>query len=281
MYSRVLLALSFIKGPNVVNWVDTQFDQLDKDLVNVCGGDEEDEELWEGFERRFKRAYISSTAKENTYVKLQSLKMKGDQLDEYIADFSTLIGELGWDHDSEISCHNFREGLPTPLARDIIKMEGILETLTGWIRLTQKYHSRWAMTRAFGYQGKKDPHERFKPHLNPQKAKRKERNPNAMDVNYTQMSLDKTEQLMKSGSCFRCKKQGHLSRNCPTKGKTSIREATVETTEPLKERKKGKSQKNDPLSYDSLLKQINACTMEDRQKILEVFSQDGSEPKDF
>jgi hypothetical protein len=104
-----------------------------------------------GIERRFKRAYISSTAKESAYVKLQSLKMKGDQLNEYIADFSTLIGELGWDYDSEISCHNFREGLPVPLACDIIKMQGMPKSLTQWIKFTQKYHSRWAMARAFGY----------------------------------------------------------------------------------------------------------------------------------
>jgi hypothetical protein len=84
---------------------------------------------------------------------------------------------------------------------------------------------------------------------------------------------------MKTGSCFRCEKQGHLSKDCPTKKKASIREATVETT------KKGKGEKpekgDDPPSYDSLLKQINACSMEDRQKILEVFSQDGSKPEDF
>jgi hypothetical protein len=45
-YSRVLLALSFIKGPNVVNWVETQIEQLEEDLINICGGDEDDEELW-------------------------------------------------------------------------------------------------------------------------------------------------------------------------------------------------------------------------------------------
>jgi hypothetical protein len=167
VYSRVLLALSFIKGLNVVNWVGTQFNQLEEDLVNICGGDKDDEDLWIEFEKRFKRAYISSTAKESAYVKLQSLKMKGDQLNEYIVDFSTLIGELGWDHDSEISCHNFREGLPIPLAHNIIKMEGIPESLTQWVNYTQKYHSRWAMTRAFRYQGKKDAHGRFKPHFNP------------------------------------------------------------------------------------------------------------------
>jgi hypothetical protein len=158
-------------------------------------------------------------------------------------------------------------------------MEGIPETLTKWVKLTQKYHSCWAMARAFGYQGKKDAHGRFKSHLNPQKPKKKERDPDTMDVDYTQMSQDKKEQLMKSGSCFWCEKQGHLSKDCPTKKKALIWEATVETAEKAK---KGKPEKkDDPPSYDSLLKQINACSMEDRQKILEVFSQDGSEPEDF
>ena len=31
-YSRVLLALSFIKGPNMVDWVNSQYEQLAKDL---------------------------------------------------------------------------------------------------------------------------------------------------------------------------------------------------------------------------------------------------------
>jgi hypothetical protein len=259
--------------------VGTQFDQLEEDLVNICRGDEDNEDLWVEFEKRFKRAYISSTAKESTYVKLQTLKMKGDQLNEYIVDFSTLIRELGWDHDSKISCHNFRKGLPTPLTRDIIKMEGIPELLTQWVNYSQKDHSRWAMTRAFGYQGKRETHGRFKPHFNPQKPKKKERDPDVMNIDYTQMSPEKKEQLMKSGSCFRCEKQGHLSKDCPTKKRASIREATVETP---KKPKKGRSEKkNEPPSYDSLLKSINACSMEDRQKILKVFSQDRSEQEDF
>jgi hypothetical protein len=113
-----------------VNWVGTQIEQLEEDLINICGGDEDDEELWREFKKKFKRAFISSTVKETAYVKLQSLKMKGDQLDEYIVDFSTLIGELRWDYDSEISCQNFREGLPTPLTRNIINMQGMPESLT-------------------------------------------------------------------------------------------------------------------------------------------------------
>jgi hypothetical protein len=278
VYSRVLLALSFIKGQNIVNWVGTQIDQLEENLVNQCGGDEDNEDLWQEFEKEFKRAFISSTTKETAYIKLQALKMKGDQLDEYIVELVTLIGELGWDYDSEMSCHKFREGLPTPLACNIITMQGMPKSLTQWIKFAQKYHSRWVMTKALGYQGKKDNQGRFKPRYNPHKEKKKERDPDAMDVDFTQMSQDEREHLMKSGSCFRCKKQGHMSKDCPSRQKSSIQEAKVETEQPKQEKKKAK---DNPPSYDSLLKQINACSMEDRQKILEVFSQDGSEPEDF
>jgi hypothetical protein len=45
VYLRVLLALSFIKGQNVVNWVGIQIDQLEENLTNVCGGDKDDEDI--------------------------------------------------------------------------------------------------------------------------------------------------------------------------------------------------------------------------------------------
>ena len=278
-FSRVLLALSFIKGANVVNWVDTQTDLVEEELANN-GENEEDEDLWTDFLKRFKNTYVSTTQKEDAYVRMQKLQMKGDQLDEYIADHKTLVSELDWSHDSEMSCHSFREGLPKVLAKRIIENEGLPENYSRWIKYTQKYHSRWAMSKALGYYGKGG---QDKPKWNPHKPKeKKERDPDAMDVDRAQMTPDEKDKLMRSGSCFRCKKQGHLAKQCPTK--TTAQEATIEpTTEPKKEKGKKKSESHDdPPTYDSLLKQINACSMEDRQKILEVFSNDGdSEGEDF
>ena len=101
-----------------------------------------------------------------------------------------------------------------------------------------------------------------------------------MDVDFTQMTLDKKEQLMKSGSCFRCEKQGHLSRNCPTRNKTSAHEANMRPQTETQKPAKGKSK--EPPPYETLIKQINTCSIEDRQKLLEVFSQDGdSREEDF
>src|SRR6266852_7801682 len=170
-----------------------------------------------------------------------------------------------------MSCYTFREGLPTPLARRVIDMEGMPETLTAWTRLTRKYHARWAMSCVLGYASKRKD-GKDKPQWNP---KDKKRDPNAMDGDYTQLGPEERERLMKTGSCFKCKKQGHRSRECPTRNKASIHKASAEETQkPLKPKGKAKAKSDEPLSYKSLLKQINACSLEERTKILEVFSND-------
>ena len=64
-HTRVFVALSFIKGPNIVNWVDAQFWRAEDNLIGLAGGDKTDADLWNNFVNKFKRAYISTTAKES------------------------------------------------------------------------------------------------------------------------------------------------------------------------------------------------------------------------
>ena len=142
------------------------------------------------------------------------------------------------------------------------------------------------MSKALGYQGKRETQgNKFSKWAAKEnyREKKKEQDPDAMDVDFNQMHPDKKEQLMKAGKCFRCEKQGHLSRECPTRNKASIREATVETPKQSKGKEKAlPKEPTEPPSYESLLKGINACTMEDRQKLLEVFSNAGdSDNEDF
>ena len=116
---------------------------------------------------------------------------------------TTLVTEVEWDHDSEMSCHSFREGLPPALARKIIDFNGMPTTLTAWEKAAQKYHSQWAMSKALGYTGRQDrPGKKKKPthwnHLE-EEEERNPRDPDAMDVRlHPQMHPDKKEQLMKS-----------------------------------------------------------------------------------
>src|SRR6201984_3575986 len=58
------------------------------------------------------------------------------------------------------------------------------------------------------------------------------RDPDAMDVDVTEtpteangmfkrLSNEERKQLQAEGRCFCCKKQGHMSKDCPLKGKTT------------------------------------------------------------
>jgi len=76
-YFRVLLALSFIKGPNVVSWVKAQVDLLDKDLAQICGGDENDNDLWTEFEKKVQSSIYLFHHKRNSIRQNAELKNKG------------------------------------------------------------------------------------------------------------------------------------------------------------------------------------------------------------
>jgi hypothetical protein len=238
-------------------------------------------DLWEWFIERFQRTYVSSTKKEEAFVRMRSLKMKNEQLDEYIAEHQTLMAELEWDPDSEMALHSFREGLPDIMARKILDQDGFPETMKGWIKAAQRTHARYAMGKALGYYGKKKSPGTF-PHNTQTKRKR---DPDAMDVDRAEMDPALREKLMKSGSCFRCQKQGHLARDCPKKKErdASINEAQASEEKPKKTKDKKKSKEDEPPSYDTIIKQINACSMEERQKLLEAFTgnNDEEEGEDF
>ena len=82
------LAISFIRGPNVNDWVEGMMTHIDRHLAN--GIDPGDERLWAMFVRDFETAFTDITKVQNTHHKLMNIKMKGDALDDYIVEFQHL-----------------------------------------------------------------------------------------------------------------------------------------------------------------------------------------------
>jgi hypothetical protein len=61
----------------------------------------------------------------------------------------------------------------------------------------------------------------------------------------------------------------------------TAQETTIDTPPKAKGKNKQIIKSDEPPSYESLLKQINACSMEERQKLLESFSTNGSDDEGF
>ena len=89
--------------------------------------------------------------------------------------------------------------------------------------------------------GPKDSKPRKKPQTAEQRKEawrgRGTRNPNEMDttpdcIQAKKIDADKRTELMKAGKCFTCKKQGHLSRDCPQRPpRTNARASTSKIEE--------------------------------------------------
>ena len=73
----------------------------------------EDEVLWTLFERDFRNAFTDSQKQLSAHQKFLKVKMQGNALDEFIAEFEHLRSEAGWSSNDIGTITQFRRGLNT------------------------------------------------------------------------------------------------------------------------------------------------------------------------
>ena len=220
-YSRVLMAILFIKGKKVRDWARGRVLALDQEIEN--GVPHENEKLWKDFSEAFNDAFTDTTHTQDAYNKLKVFKMEGDDLDSYMSQHATLVRLSGWAPEGEAAIETFREGLKTPLLLAIMKRDNQPETLREWKEAAITKQKKWKNIRATGLlkkRGDKDDRTaRIKATL---ERRGKAKDPNAMEVNNTRLAPlteEERRQLMKEGRCFKCRQQGHLSHVCTNKNR--------------------------------------------------------------
>jgi len=138
-YRRVIFALSFIRGPNIEDWVDAQLQKLKTKVscqLNPVGRDKE--VLWTDFETAFKGAYTNTTQKQSAYLALQGMKMQGQNLDSFIATFKNLAKKAGYGENDEATVDMFVKRLNQPLLDRILDRDTEPTTLAEWIDAARK-----------------------------------------------------------------------------------------------------------------------------------------------
>ena len=222
-YSRVLIALSYLKGDKIKNWRHMQLAAIRKYVAE--GGDPNDEYIWRRFEKDFRSAYTNTTEKQDAYVKMKDLRMTGGDLDQYISDHENLAFLAEWPEEDHGAIESFIEGLSPGLRLAILKRDDVPETYEEWKRAAKKEHAKWALIKSSGLlrggktTGRQD---RWKAALTGKGGSQaKTKDPDAMDVDNVRLNKltdEERRKLMTEGRCFRCRKQGHLSKQCPNPG---------------------------------------------------------------
>ena len=96
----VALALTYIARPHIRDWRG----QILREMQRLTSGNRalalDNEILWQIFERDFRSTFMDRNKKMNAHQKFLKVKMKGDELEDFIAEFEHLWAEAEWAADN-------------------------------------------------------------------------------------------------------------------------------------------------------------------------------------
>jgi hypothetical protein len=227
-YRRVLLALSYMRGPNVNDWKAAQRSALNHKVNRTQPAPiaRTDEILWQDFEADFTNAFQDTTKRQKAVNNLQQLRMYKGDLDTYVARFKHLAEQGGYDTTNVATVDIFVRGLQPALMDACLSRDTPPTTLDGWIAAArteqQKYANKltykkgaslWMLPTGWGKQTKSH---------NQGHQQSNRRHPNdqvvPMDIDGLKVTTEKEKKKHRDeGRCFECHKTGHVARYCPNK----------------------------------------------------------------
>jgi hypothetical protein len=102
-FYRVLTTLSYIRGPIVEDWVNSQAGLLEcrVDTSQTPHVAETDEILWDEFETSFQSTWKDTAKTQSAYDQLMQLQMKDLEIDTYNATFERLAATAEWEPNAK------------------------------------------------------------------------------------------------------------------------------------------------------------------------------------
>jgi Retrotransposon gag protein len=248
-----MMMLSYMKGPKIDDWVREKATLLETAVANGTAN-LNDEHVWNMFLKEFMDAFTNTTRQEQATLDLINIQMKGEDLDMYISTFYHLRERAGWEPDVQGTMLMFRRGLKCPLATAIVeRTHPQPQTLQQWYQSARAHHVAYAENKAtfanpfLWNDGRNKWEQALKG-----KGKSWRRNDDAMDVDVVNtagssgggtqqpwgqynraafLTNEERKTLLKERRCFNCHAQGHMSKQCPKKGKTTSAAPTIRATE--------------------------------------------------
>src|SRR5258708_28562494 len=135
--------LSFMKGNKTKGWTRMQ----SKWLQDVEDGTEllpQTRNAWQVVEHNFKQAFIDYAVKEKAQDELHKLRMKEENINQYIADFQLLAMDANVALDEPTVLQLFYFGLPTGLAEKCI-FNDLLNNFDSGANAAQKNQHGWLL----------------------------------------------------------------------------------------------------------------------------------------
>ena len=266
---RAALLLSFIKGPNVDDWVQQRTNEI-LDQFNRTG-DQLDEDYWTNLGQKFMDTFWDTASRECAETKLRGLSWIPGDVDTFIAQFRNLAEQAQYTLNDHPTITLFASKLPFKMMQHIFLIVKPVD-FNGWADAARDYHQGNAALQGIRDISKDAPGKKTgkktgfsaKQWAQILGVKLPTMDPNAMDTHadrsrsYSRNKGSKgrvssakedPETQRREGRCFTCNKQGHLARNCPDKpAKMSDKgkvKACIAETEPIDSENEAEPQDED------------------------------------
>jgi hypothetical protein len=254
--SMVAFVLSYMTEKEAVQWRELYVEQMtdmNGDLVFPT---------FKKFAEELVEAFKPADRTAEAMNRLMALKQGNRTAEELVTEFRLLAAQAGLgmksssDHIHMIGL--FRKTLHPQLANRILFGENVPETIEGWIAKAIQFDTNYRMAKVITEQNR--PQNTWKKNerwvMEPKKQKDHDD-----EKNINVLTMEERSVLMKQGICFKCRKKGHIAKDCP----------------PNKERiplvKEKKSMVKD------LVTQIQTMTGEEKMKFVKLM--DDEEKADF
>ena len=136
-FSRIMLFLTFIKGPNIQEWVDAQVAWLGRHIQS--GARKTDQHLYNTVIDSFNTAFTDTMSLQRAKAEFQSIKMEGGDLNTYIAKFKRLARIADYDLQTQMVLNRVGSSLTSGLYIAIVNGPDKPRNWTEWTQSAQKY----------------------------------------------------------------------------------------------------------------------------------------------
>jgi hypothetical protein len=253
-----------MSGPNVYEWKRS----AENWILSIPAPSAPNRTVYEDFEEEFMESWTDTNESHRTATALDKLRMKDEEIDEYIATFAKLARKALYHEDDPVVLEKFKSGLPLELLKPCIHHDDP-QSWEAWTRSARMRQAILTSLKAHLTDTTRQSPSPMKI-CTPTPPSTPPPTPMELDKMYiipTRRSPSPKDEERCKGLCHLCKKQGHIQRHCPMKTPEQPAHVSRMQAVPLVTDQGMKRPQSPTMDSDDVLRYLKKTTPENRNKL--------------